>query len=244
MQVWLPCLMNIISAYYRVSQWPKTYVQRENYTWCLKMVFIGQSNTVLRGASLLAVRNLTSKSTFTPGKPFVYLGRNCLPCGIQRLPCHGWPSTQPGTCTQPCPIVHTAVPPLFTQPCPGRTMSTAVYLRCRAVCKLSGCVEGHPCLWCLCNLLAENVHFKGFLLISMYKRTFLIGHRHTLVRFCVCEIPRRASYLLLEHANWLLLRPSSALCRRITGMLHTDRRCAAPGNIVICLLPWRFQGHL
>ena len=59
MQVWLPCLMNIISAYYRVSQWPKTYVQRENYTWCLKMVFIGQSNTVLRGASLLAVRNLS-----------------------------------------------------------------------------------------------------------------------------------------------------------------------------------------
>ena len=39
---------------------------------------------------------------------------------------HGWPSTQPGTCTQPCPIVHTAVPPLFTQSCPGRTMSTVV----------------------------------------------------------------------------------------------------------------------
>ena len=57
---------------------------------------------------------------------------------------HGWPSTQPGTCTQPCPIVHTAVPPLFTQPCPGRTMSTAVCLRCRAVCKLPSCVEGHP----------------------------------------------------------------------------------------------------
>ena len=59
---------------------------------------------------------------------------------------HGWPSTQPGTCTQPCTIVDTAVPPLFTQPCPGRTMSTAVciYLRCRAVCKLPGCVEGHP----------------------------------------------------------------------------------------------------
>ena len=59
---------------------------------------------------------------------------------------HGWPITQPGTCTQPCPIVHTAVPPLFTQPCPGRTMPTAlcVYLRCRAVCKLPGYVEGHP----------------------------------------------------------------------------------------------------
>ena len=66
--------------------------------------------------------------------------------------------TQPGTCTQPCPIVHTAVHPLFTQPCPDRTMSTivhtavprennehgCVYLRCSAVCKLPGCVEGHP----------------------------------------------------------------------------------------------------
>ena len=39
---------------------------------------------------------------------------------------NGWPSTQPGSCTQPCPIVDTSVPPLFTQPCPGRTMSTAV----------------------------------------------------------------------------------------------------------------------
>ena len=29
---------------------------------------------------------------------------------------------------QSCPIVHTAVPPLFTSPCPGRTMC------CRAVC--------------------------------------------------------------------------------------------------------------
>ena len=33
--------------------------------------------------------------------------------------------------------------PLFTQPCPGRTMSTAVCI-CRAVCKLPGSVEGHP----------------------------------------------------------------------------------------------------
>ena len=62
--------------------------------------------------------------------------------------CHGWPSTQPDTFTQPCPIVHTAVPPLFTQPCPGRTMSTVVcFLCCRAVCKLPGCVEGHPWMY-------------------------------------------------------------------------------------------------
>ena len=47
---------------------------------------------------------------------------------------HGWPSTQPGTCTQPWPIVHTAVPPLFTQPCPGRTMSTAVCIYVAGLC--------------------------------------------------------------------------------------------------------------
>ena len=47
---------------------------------------------------------------------------------------HGWPSTQPGTCTQPCPIVHTAVPPLFTQPCPGRTMNTAVCIYVAGLC--------------------------------------------------------------------------------------------------------------
>ena len=50
---------------------------------------------------------------------------------------HGWPSTQPGTCTQPCPIVHTAVPGENNE-------HGCVYLRCRAVCKLPDCVEGHP----------------------------------------------------------------------------------------------------
>ena len=47
---------------------------------------------------------------------------------------HWWSSTQPGTCTQPCPIVHTAVLPLFTQPCPGRTMSTAVCIYVARLC--------------------------------------------------------------------------------------------------------------
>ena len=47
---------------------------------------------------------------------------------------HGWPSIQPGTCTQPCPIADTAVPPLFTQPCPGRTMSTAVCIYVAGLC--------------------------------------------------------------------------------------------------------------
>ena len=48
---------------------------------------------------------------------------------------HGWPSTQPGTCTQLCPIVHTAVPPLFTQPCPGEQWTRL------CVFTLQGCVQ-------------------------------------------------------------------------------------------------------
>ena len=36
------------------------------------------------------------------------------------------------------PIVHTAVPRENNE-------HGCVYLRCRAVCKLPGCVEGHPC---------------------------------------------------------------------------------------------------
>ena len=65
---------------------------------------------------------------------------NCFICVCYNNGCcvcfqyHGWPSTQPGTCTQPCPIVHTAVPPLFTQPCPGRTMSTAVCIYVAGLC--------------------------------------------------------------------------------------------------------------
>ena len=58
----------------------------------------------------------------------------CVNSIVVEMQCHGWPSTQPGTCTQPCPIVHTAVPPLFTQPCPGRTMSTAVCIYVAGLC--------------------------------------------------------------------------------------------------------------
>ena len=56
---------------------------------------------------------------------------------------HGWPSTQPGTCTQPCPIVHTAVPPLFTQPCPHCSHSRAPGEQWARLCvfTLQGCVQ-------------------------------------------------------------------------------------------------------
>ena len=42
------------------------------------------------------------------------------------------------------PIVHTAVPRENNE-------HGCVYLRCRAVCKLPGCVEGHPWLYMLCQ---------------------------------------------------------------------------------------------
>ena len=40
--------------------------------------------------------------------------------------------------------------------------------------------------------------------------------QNIMIRFCVRETSRCASYILLERANWLLQRPPSALCRRIT----------------------------
>ena len=49
------------------------------------------------------------------------------------------------------PIVHTAVPRENNE-------HGCVYLRCRAVCKLPGCVEGHP--WCNANenlLVKQNI---------------------------------------------------------------------------------------
>ena len=70
------------------------------------------------------------------------------------------------------PILHSQAlahsrAPLFTQPCPHCSHSRApivhtavhrennehgcVYLRCRAVCKLPGCVEGHPWIQKLLN---------------------------------------------------------------------------------------------
>ena len=47
------------------------------------------------------------------------------------------------------PIVHTAVPRENNE-------HGCVYLRCRAVCKLPGCVEGHPCH---CTLKFKFSHF-------------------------------------------------------------------------------------
>ena len=75
--------------------------------------------------------------------------------------------------------------------------------------------------WFLCNLLAEMSIWRDF--IDRYVlENIPIGYRHISVRFCACETPRCASYLLLERANWLLQRPSSAFCRRIIGDFNID----------------------
>ena len=50
------------------------------------------------------------------------------------------------------PILHTAVPGENNE-------HGCVYLRCRAVCKLPGCVEGHPCLMAvLCQCIPPNMY--------------------------------------------------------------------------------------
>ena len=50
------------------------------------------------------------------------------------------------------PIVHTAVPRENNE-------HGCVYLHCRAVCKLPGCVEGHPWVFSLENVQSLNVYF-------------------------------------------------------------------------------------
>ena len=87
---------------------------------------------LLEGISLRRVH-----VTLLDTNPFLIMGNNGQEIPTTRVTVsdiHGWPSTQPGTCTQPCPIVHTAVHPLFTQPCPGRTMSTAVCIYVAGLC--------------------------------------------------------------------------------------------------------------
>ena len=74
---------------------------------------------------------------------------------------HGWPSTQPGTCTQPCPIVHTAVPHCSHSRAPGEQWSRLCEFT------LQGCVQAarlcrgspvinRPHLWCSYNMPMPN----------------------------------------------------------------------------------------
>ena len=71
---------------------------------------------------------------------------------------HGWPSTQPGTCTQPCPI-------LLTQPCPHCSHSRAPGEQWALLCvfTLQGCVQaarlcrGSPVMICFITYLIKAV---------------------------------------------------------------------------------------
>ena len=74
------------------------------------------------------------------------------------------------------PIVHTAVPRENNE-------HGCVYLRCTAVCKLPGCVEGHPWLW------------YSYVMVSFSQNTYSTWWRHqmetfsTLLAFCVGNSP-------------------------------------------------------
>ena len=98
----------------------------------------------------------------------IKLNRSSKIMNVNRWDIHGWPSTQPGTCRQPCPNRA----PLFTQPCPivhtaapwENNEHGCVYLRCRTVCKLPGCVEGHP--WYCINNISGVGYIITFFIIS------------------------------------------------------------------------------
>ena len=65
------------------------------------------------------------------------------------------------------PIVHTAVPRENNE-------HGCVYLRCRAVCKLPGCVEGHPCI---CTRLKHNISSYNLGIPVAPKQTFESLHQ-------------------------------------------------------------------
>ena len=63
------------------------------------------------------------------------IGNGLMSDSINTVKYHGWPSTQPGTCTQPCPIVHTAVPHCSHSRAPGEQWARL------CVFTLQGCVQ-------------------------------------------------------------------------------------------------------
>ena len=77
------------------------------------------------------------------------------------------------------PIVHTAVPRENNE-------HGCVYLRCRAVCKLPGCVEGHPCNWIyLIYLFPKKPSQKGTLFEFKYtERNHAIYIQYSILFIC------------------------------------------------------------
>ena len=80
------------------------------------------------------------------------------------------------------PIVHTAVPRENNE-------HGCVYLRCRAVCKLPGCVEGHP--WDKWISLVPQVIVYHFLLCKMQTALRVVNQSYTVnSSFYLTQLPR------------------------------------------------------
>ena len=78
------------------------------------------------------------------------------------------------------PIVHTAVPRENNE-------HGCVYLRCRAVCKLPGCVEGHPC-HCNARLSCRDVPWDSPINVNDIPQTvFWYGVRPVEKIYSSCE---------------------------------------------------------
>ena len=130
---------------------------------------------------------------------------------------HGWPSTQPGTCTQPCPIVHTTVPHCSHSRAPGEQWARL------CVFTLQGCVQaarlcrgspvhmrhwalmglsiGVPCRVCVClqwNFYQSlNIFFRENTCVNVYETVPL------------CLDHRRVS--MLKHIHKMRLIPGQNL---------------------------------
>ena len=109
------------------------------------------------------------------------------------------------------PIVHTAVPRENNE-------HGCVYLRCRAVCKLPGCVEGHP--WYTSGLVPDsgipNANTLETLQFctnpSIYTATELPGF----ISCHGCDTSSCVTVLIEKMCRWLLAWKSSCMLKQIS----------------------------
>ena len=117
------------------------------------------------------------------------------------------------------PIVHTAVPGENNE-------HGCVYLRCRAVCKLPGCVEGHPWLYeqmiklqnvcvCMCKMTNLTYAFLSTLLVRKFASFGKIRSKYVprpLIPTPLSPVYQRQRYKPDEKNRSLSSRPDGITC--------------------------------
>ena len=109
------------------------------------------------------------------------------------------------------PIVHTAVPRENNE-------HGCVYLRCRAVCKLPGCVEGHP--WIL-------LLYKTWWYYNKFHSTKSLGVCYWCVKIPQCGYMEHGS----KHITFYVQKHIAALAMCYNPALVRDKQLGAPASV-------------